>query len=76
MFDTGERDEHGMQPLDDLLSSPEKEPSRPNQAYDDEEEDDDQFENENGDDEDEDDEGSEAMDIETSALIEACNKTH
>ncbi|KAJ4271622.1 mitotic fidelity of chromosome transmission- protein [Fusarium torreyae] len=65
LLDTGERDEYGMQPLDDLLSSPEKEPSRPNQTYDDEEEDDDQFENENGDDEDEDDEGSEAMDIET-----------
>ena len=35
LIDTGERDEYGMQPLDDLLSSPERGPSRANQQDDD-----------------------------------------
>ncbi|KAI8684567.1 hypothetical protein NCS57_00123100 [Fusarium keratoplasticum] len=57
LIDTGERDEYGMQPLDDLLSSPERGPSKANQQYDDDD-DDDQYD---------DDQGSEDMDIETSA---------
>ncbi|KAI8719216.1 hypothetical protein NCS52_00702100 [Fusarium sp. LHS14.1] len=56
LIDTGERDEYGMQPLDDLLSSPERGPFRANQ--DDDDDDDDQYD---------DDQGSEDMDIETSA---------
>ncbi|KAJ4328224.1 mitotic fidelity of chromosome transmission- protein [Fusarium piperis] len=58
LVDTGERDEYGMQPLDDLLSSPEREPSKANQQDDDDDDDDDQYD---------DDQGSEDMDIETSA---------
>ncbi|RTE77301.1 hypothetical protein BHE90_008233 [Fusarium euwallaceae] len=56
LIDTGERDEYGMQPLDDLLSSPERGPSKANQQDDDDDEDDY-----------DDDQGSEDMDIETSA---------
>ncbi|KAF5021997.1 hypothetical protein F66182_5954 [Fusarium sp. NRRL 66182] len=74
LVDTGERDEYGMQPLDDLLSSPDKETSIFNQRYDDDEEEDDQYEDDNnGDDnveeeeEEEEEAGSEAMDIESSA---------
>ncbi|RGP77318.1 hypothetical protein FLONG3_4553 [Fusarium longipes] len=52
--DTGNRDEHGMQPLDDLLSSPDRETASPPG-----------FENDDEDNED-DDQGSEDMDIETS----------
>lgn len=33
--DTGERDEHGMQPLEDLLSSPQKAPTPAARAVDD-----------------------------------------
>ncbi|KAF4453626.1 hypothetical protein F53441_3771 [Fusarium austroafricanum] len=70
LIDTGNRDEYGMQPLDDLLSSPEKE-TTPDQRFDDEEEEEEEQEQEQennhyesgGDDEDE--EGSEDMDIET-----------
>ncbi|KAF4462540.1 hypothetical protein FALBO_10648 [Fusarium albosuccineum] len=54
LVDTGERDEYGMQPLDDLLSSPDKGPSR---RIDDDEDDEDE----------QSDQGSEDMDIETSA---------
>ncbi|KAG8674907.1 mitotic fidelity of chromosome transmission- protein [Fusarium poae] len=61
--DTGTRDEHGMQPLDDLSSSPEREPASPPRFDDDDNEDDDHEETgENLDD----DQGSEDMDIETS----------
>ncbi|KAF0635145.1 hypothetical protein FPSE5266_11607 [Fusarium pseudograminearum] len=59
--DRGNRDEHGMQPLDDLSSSPERETSIP--RFDDDEEDNDH--DETGENED-DDQGSEDMDIETS----------
>ncbi|CAJ0545680.1 Ff.00g091530.m01.CDS01 [Fusarium sp. VM40] len=65
--DTGDRDEHGMQPLDDLLSSPEQE-SASEQRYD-EDNDDEEHANdhyESGDNEDDDEEGSEDMDIDTS----------
>ncbi|KAF9779969.1 hypothetical protein IL306_000761 [Fusarium sp. DS 682] len=62
LIDTGNRDEYGMQPLDDLLSSPEKETGS-DQRYDDEDEEanNDQYESEDNEDED----GSEDMDIET-----------
>ncbi|KAM5355615.1 hypothetical protein ACJ41O_002261 [Fusarium nematophilum] len=53
--DTGARDEYGMQPIDDILSSPDKEPSGAARRFDD------------SDDEEDDDQGSEDMDIETSA---------
>jgi centromere protein C len=60
-----------MQPLDDLLSSPDRETASPPNNDD---EDNDHYES--GDNED-DDEGSEDMDIETSPHIEAyCSKTH
>ncbi|WKT39498.1 Linker histone H1/H5 [Fusarium oxysporum f. sp. vasinfectum] len=62
LIDTGNRDEYGMQPLDDLLSSPEKETGS-DQRYDDEDEGPNNDQYESGDDEDED--GSEDMDIET-----------
>jgi centromere protein C len=54
-----------MQPLDDLLSSPENETGS-DQRYDGEDEDPNNDQYESGEDEDED--GSEDMDIETSAL--------
>ncbi|KAG7421369.1 hypothetical protein ACKAV7_001267 [Fusarium commune] len=62
LIDTGNRDEYGMQPLDDLLSSPEKETGS-DQRYDDEDEGPNNDQYESGDDEDED--GSQDMDIET-----------
>ncbi|KAF5678889.1 centromere associated protein [Fusarium heterosporum] len=67
LVDTGDRDEHGMQPLDDLLSSPEQE-SASEQRYDQNEDEDDQANDqyESGDNEDDDEEGSEDMDIDTS----------
>lgn len=57
-----------MQPLDDLLSSPEKETGS-DQGYDDEDEAPNNDQYESGDDEDE--AGSEDMDIETSAIAKA-----
>ena len=38
MKDTGVRDEHGMQPLDDVFSSPDKESQNGADEYDDDEE--------------------------------------
>ncbi|KAF4341251.1 hypothetical protein FBEOM_4815 [Fusarium beomiforme] len=62
LIDTGNRDEYGMQPLDDLLSSPEKETGSGQRYNDDNEEaNDEQYESEDNEDED----GSEDMDIET-----------
>lgn len=60
-----------MQPLDDLLSSPEKETGS-DQRYDDEDEAPNNDQYESGDDEDE--AGSEDMDIETSAIAKAHNR--
>ncbi|KAF4980927.1 hypothetical protein FZEAL_3172 [Fusarium zealandicum] len=57
--DTGARDSYGMQPLDEILSSPEHAPSGADERSDD---DNDQY-----DDGDDDDEGSVDMEIETSA---------
>ncbi|RGP61646.1 hypothetical protein FSPOR_9847 [Fusarium sporotrichioides] len=62
--DTGNRDEHGMQPLDDLSSSPERESASP-PRFDDDDDDEDNDHDETGESED-DDQGSEDMDIETS----------
>jgi centromere protein C len=76
LIDTGDRDEHGMQPLDDLLSSPEQE-SASEQRYDEDNDDEEQANDhyESGDNEDGDEEGSEDMDIESSALIQAMRAT-
>ncbi|KAF5699870.1 centromere associated protein [Fusarium mundagurra] len=73
LIDTGNRDEYGMQPLDDLLSSPLEKEAGSDQRYDDEDEAprNDQYDSED----DEDEAGSEDMDIETSAIANACNHT-
>lgn len=73
LIDTGDRDEHGMQPLDDLLSSPEQSEQRYDEDNDDEEQANDHYES--GDNEDDDEEGSEDMDIDTSALIQTKRAT-
>ncbi|KAJ4131134.1 mitotic fidelity of chromosome transmission- protein [Fusarium equiseti] len=61
LVDTGNRDEHGMQPLDDLLSSPDNKESEHTLRHSDDDEGNDQYESGDNDDE----EGSEDMEIDT-----------
>ncbi|KAI1065534.1 hypothetical protein LB507_000115 [Fusarium sp. FIESC RH6] len=61
LVDTGNRDEHGMQPLDDLLSSPDNKETESPPRHSDDDEVNDHYESGDNDDE----EGSEDMEIDT-----------